>query len=165
MRFSAQADAFVKFARSARERNFPPCRPDARPTAFLILPCCCMTAVPWYLAGSGACFIGRAVCRSKLSSLTWPARSNPAESAGQVPIIERVLLALDDRLPFTRLSAQSPVELSASDRAEIERLTDLNTISYLRRTGQTSTEAIESFRATLGEGPWPDSTRSSPPSG
>ena len=43
------------------------------------------------------------------------------------------------------------MELSAADEAELDRLTELNAISYLRRMGQTSAEARERFRAGLAE--------------
>jgi len=146
MRFGAQAEAFLKLVRSARDRDFPPLREGVQKTAFLVLPWM-QTAVPWYSLALALLYRARGLAVEIVFVDTDP--PNPAESAGQIPIIERVLVALQKRLPFTRLSAVSPVELSALDIAEIARITELNKIAYLHRAGTADVGAVDNMRAEL----------------
>ena len=103
MRFGAQSEAFLKFVRTARERDYPPCRMDTRPVAFLVLPWM-QTAVPWYSLTLALLYRMRGLPVEVIFADT--AAPNPGESDGQVGIIERVLGALAPLLSVTRLSAQ-----------------------------------------------------------
>jgi hypothetical protein len=148
MRFGAQAEAFLKFVQSARDRDFPPCREDVRKAAFLVLPWM-ETAVPWFSLAIALLYRARGFPVEIVYADT--AAPNPGESAGQIPVIDRVLATLGPLLPVTRLSAQSKVELSTLDHAETQRLTELNAISYLRRTGQTGSDVLKNFCEALAE--------------
>jgi hypothetical protein len=148
MRFSAQAAAFLKFARTISTRDLPPCRADVKPAAFLVLPWM-QTAVPWYSLALALLYRMRGLPVEVVFTHTAP--WNPGEHISEMRLIEHVLTRLAPLLSTTAVCTQALVELSAADEAELDRLTELNAISYLRRMGQTGVEARESFRIGLGK--------------
>jgi hypothetical protein len=146
MRFGAQTEAFLKFVRGVRPRDFPACREGTRPAAFLIAPWM-QTAVPWYSIALALLYRLRGLPVEFVFADT----SAPGERAGQAPLIERVMAVLERWLPVSRLSAQPSAELSEADEAQIANLTELNAISYLLRGGQVDEEVRSAFRTSLAE--------------